>query len=71
MTASRPLGRPLVLVRPAERRLLEASVARAAEPEPRGDGGRAGGDGVADMRDMAAKALPGGPFRHRRAGFLP
>ena len=69
MTASRPLGRPFVLVRPAERRLLEASVARAAEPEPRGDGRRAGGDGAANVRDAAAGALPRAPFCSSRAGF--
>jgi hypothetical protein len=70
VTASRPLGRPFVPARPAERRPLEVLVARAAEPEPCEDGRRAGDVRVADAPDMAAEALPGCPFLLLRAGFL-
>jgi hypothetical protein len=69
-----PAGRrgltALAPARPTEHLPLEALAARAAEPEPRGgDGGRAGDARVADVRDAASRALPGGPFCSCRAGF--
>jgi hypothetical protein len=63
---------------PAEHRLLKVLAARYAEaefyaraaaPEPRGDRWQAGSDGVADVRDTVARALPEALFCSCRAGF--